>query len=109
MPPARDPTVPWCYWVHPTSASGLDAMDRSRRRGRSITRDEIMETFDRLPPEVRQALADADHPWAPTWCVHVRRGHGWTSGQVIERLAKADRERREHQELLLAGLVRAAP
>ncbi len=103
--PAYDPTVPYCYWAHPTAAIVTDTIDRSRRRGRPITRQEIMATFDRLPAEVRQTLASADHPWAPSWCVEVRQLCGWTPAQIIERLAKADHERRDSYELQMAGVT----
>jgi hypothetical protein len=65
-----------------------------------------MRKFDRLPPEVRRALADADHPWAPSWCETAMLWHNWTPRQVIERLARADRDRQQENELELAGLIR---
>jgi uncharacterized protein DUF6525 len=104
--PAHDPTAPYCYWAHPTAAIVTDTIDRSRRRGRPITRHEIMMTFDRLSAEVRQKLANADHPWAPSWCAEVRHLYGWTSAQIIERLAKADQERRDEYGFLLAGFTK---
>ncbi len=70
--PAHDPTMPYCYWAHQKAAIVTDTIERSRKRGRPITRHEIMAMFDRLPAEVRQTLANADHPWAPSWCAEVR-------------------------------------
>ncbi|SRR6266571_6278951 len=104
--PAHDPTMPYCYWAHQKAAIVTDTIERSRKRGRPITRHEIMAMFDRLPAEVRQTLANADHPWAPSWCAEVRELCGWTSTQTIERAAKADQERRDSYELLLARFRR---
>ena len=59
-----------------------------------------MEAFDNLPCDVREALANANHPWAPHWAEWVV---GWfPTDQVIERLKRADREEELRREMRLA-------
>jgi hypothetical protein len=106
MSKAYDPNWPYCYWKHPRDRVIIsDTVDRSRRRGTLITLREIMRHYDSLPPEVRRTLANAEHPWAPTWCLN-RLCCGWTSARIIARLGEADRKRREQHELVLVGLTR---
>src|SRR3954451_9687942 len=74
---------------------------RGRGSGPGITRSEIMEHFDSLPPELRSALANANHPWAPSWGIIVTKFGKWPLDAVIERLIKADREEEYLRELEL--------
>src|SRR4051794_31072318 len=71
--------------------------------GKSFAFAEIMQHFDLLRAPIRRALAEAQHPWAPTWCLK-RVLMGYSDEQIISRIAEADARQRREQELELAGL-----
>jgi hypothetical protein len=64
-----------------------------------LTVKEIMRTYNALPPEVRQALAESVHDWAPHWAEAVL--HGWSAKEVVERLRRADQEEAVKREFQL--------
>jgi hypothetical protein len=64
-----------------------------RGRYRS-SRANVMRAYDTLPPEVRQALANADHPYAPqVFVTRLRRGR--TLGHLIWLIGHWDTVNRE--------------
>jgi hypothetical protein len=101
---------PWVYKLHESvpedrllALSG--ALGRSNNgRGRPIHMYEIMELFDSLPLELREALANANRPWAPSWAHAVMSIGAWPIDAVISRIASADREEElQHELQLLRG------
>ena len=101
---------PWVYKLHESVPDDLaHQFNGARGRGsapggRPIYRDEIMEHFDSLPLELRAALANANHPWAPSWAYLVMRLGAWPLDAVISRVTTADREEELQRELdLLRG------
>jgi len=62
-----------------------------------------MRLFDRLPRVVREALANANQPWAPHWASEAD-WWGYSPATIVERIERADREEALRRELqLLAG------
>jgi hypothetical protein len=60
------------------------------------------EICDRpLPTELRETLANANHPWAPSWAHVVMRFGVWPLDVVISRVAIADREEELQREMQL--------
>ena len=59
-----------------------------------------MAVRDQLPKAVREALAAANHPWAPHWARSVLR-LGFAEAAVIERLKQADREEAQRRDVML--------
>jgi hypothetical protein len=97
---------PWVYALHENVPVGeerdFNAVSGLRCGGRPVTRAEIMAAYDTLPRAVREALANANHPWAPHWATSAIRR--WAPDAIIERIAQADCEEAIRRELqLLAG------
>jgi hypothetical protein len=99
--------APWRYTVaseDPTQIGRCGDNDGTviiEGRG-SLTLEEIMEVFDRLPQPVRKALADSAHDWAPHWG-KIALAFG-DAEAVIDRIARADRDEAVDREMqLLVG------
>jgi len=97
---------PYMYGITPEAAKNGTAsyyndQDQIVMYGRPLTIPEIMRHFDQLPRPVREALYNAQHPWAPTWCLE-RIEVGFSVNQIISRLNEADTKRRRDRELELA-------
>ena len=71
--------------------SNLGATSLNRRRR---ARDPMRE-FDRLPPHLRQWLAQATLPWSPASCRKIWRAaeaEGASVGDVLARLERAEQK-----------------
>jgi Family of unknown function (DUF6525) len=75
------------------------------------TRAAVMRAYDKLPPVVRRALANAVFHWAPQPFLTLLRRDGWSPEEVAEEVADSDREKldREHKLRQLRAAQREAP
>jgi Family of unknown function (DUF6525) len=56
------------------------------------TRAAVMRAYDKLPPAVRRALADAVFDWVPQpFLKHFRRD-GWSPEEIVKLIADLDQE-----------------
>ena len=110
--PARsdDVLAPWIYHLHMSvpddEARTFNGAKGRGVGGRPVYIHEIMEVFDALPKVVREALAAANHPWAPHWAMlagnnYARRSSRTSPGDVVERMKRADREEALRREMQL--------
>jgi hypothetical protein len=101
----RELPEPYCYWSSPPDSGPRgNGTVVSRKRGSPITKEQIMQAFDRLPWVVREALASANQPWAPTWAsdaVWKARMWGLPPAAIVERIERADRDEAQRRELQL--------
>lgn len=94
---------PWLYAIaadadEDFARSQNTGQRRSKSRGGVTTKD-IMDAYDRLPIDLRAALARANHPWAPHWAQFVICWYPETA--VIERICRADREEAQRRQVQL--------
>lgn len=114
--PPVEASPPWIYKIHDPSLPlghfsderlpGGDNRGSIRRinTGRFWTKEEILQAFDALPKAVREALASANHPWAPHWAEFSLHWELFSDAAIVARIEKADREEAMRRELqLLAG------
>lgn len=63
--------------------SGFNSTDSYR-----TTRENVMKAFDKLPRDVRMALAEAPQNWVPQpYVTRIRRG--WSVAKCVESIRRA--------------------
>jgi hypothetical protein len=58
----------------------------------------VMRAYDKLPPVVRRALADAVFDWVPQPLLTRLRRDGWSPEKIVEEIALWDREELRERE-----------
>lgn len=102
--PKRPVPAPWMYTQHPDWARRAGVANDSSGigdYGPYITLREMMETYDRLPKAIQDALRNANLPWAPSWAAEVFFYDGYSEDEIVERLRRADREEAQKRRVQL--------
>ena len=107
-----DVPLPWVYATHdpnlplgsycdkPRPGGANSGSVRRANTGSYVTLEEIMDEFDALPAEVREVLANSNHPWAPHWAT-TAMALTWQAPAVVDLISQADRKMALQRELQL--------
>jgi hypothetical protein len=96
--------VRWC------AAGSVRAMSSNNPGSYRTTRENMMRAFDKLPPEVRAALANAVGNWVPQpFLTQYRRGYFSGAAELarwIEVLNARELDKRERERARAVGVYK---